>query len=93
MPERVKISANSWAEQKRVVIISGDTSFNVLGYDPNPTTTDASSRPVGLWLKGFATGRANRFGKGWKVGSAKGSKPFLCGDGGRLVGRLGRLVG
>jgi hypothetical protein len=31
MPERVKISANSWAEQKRVVIISSDTSFNVLG--------------------------------------------------------------
>jgi hypothetical protein len=71
---------------------SPDTS--VLRYDqPKPSAADAGSRPVGLWLKGFATGWANRFGKGWKVGSAKGSKPILCADGGRLVGRLGRLVG
>jgi hypothetical protein len=45
---------------------------------PDPTAADAGSRPVGLWLKGFAAFRAKGLGKGRKVGSAEGSKPFLC---------------
>jgi hypothetical protein len=89
MPERVKISANSWAEQKRVAIISANTSFDVWGYDqPDPTAANASSRPVGFWLKEFIASRANGLGYGRKFGSVEGRKPIFCVHCGLLVGRL-----